>query len=524
MQSATLSRYNAAEDFLSGGLRAAGAESIVYIDADGAHTRRELADAAQRFSALTVGMGLPMESRILLCLEDSFDFPVTFLGAIHAGVIPVPINTLLTPDDFRFIAADSRAQALVVSAANWPAFAGWIDDAPCIRHVVICGGQVPGRPSLAGLLAGERPRRTPAPTTEDDACFWLYTSGSTGPAKAAVHVHRSLSLTAESFARGVLGMNGSDVVFSASKLCFAFGLGNSLSFPLATGATAVLLSERPSADSVARILRRHRPTLFFAVPTLYNALLACEELPPAEELSLRLCVSSGEPLPAELGRRIERRLGAPVLDAIGSTEMLHSFLSNRPDDVRYGTTGRPVPGYELRIVDDNGEALGPGNAGELQVRGPTAASHYWNRRERTRATFLGEWTRTGDRFFLSDDGYYSCCGRCDDMLKVSGNYVSPFEVECALGLHPAIREAAVVGHGDASGLVKPRAFVVLKPGVHGSSRLAAELQTHVKSVLAPWKYPRWIEFLPELPRTPTGKIQRYRLRDLPLEQRRAANS
>jgi benzoate-CoA ligase len=296
-------------------------------------------------------------------------------------------------------------------------------------------------------------------------------------------------------------------------LFFAYGLGSGLTFPMAVGATSVLMAERPTPAAVSRVLREHRPTIFYGVPTLYVAMLASNDLPVPEELALRRCVSAGEPLPDEIGRRWLARIGVDILDGIGSTELLHIFLSNRPGDVRYGTTGKPVPGYALKIVDEEGRPVRRGEIGDLLVSGPTSAAGYWNNRERSRTTFSGAWTRTGDKYLEDDDGYYVYCGRSDDMLKVRGMYVSPAEVEAALIAHEAVLEAAVVGAPDADGLIKPKAFVVVKPGTRSDDEFAQALEHHAKAKLAPFKCPRWIAFLEELPKTATGKIQRFKLRE-----------
>jgi benzoate-CoA ligase len=348
-----------------------------------------------------------------------------------------------------------------------------------------------------------------AATCCDDACFWLYSSGSTGTPKGTVHLHSHLIQTAELYARPVLGIREDDVVFSAAKLFFAYGLGNSLTFPMSVGATTVLLPTRPTPEDVFTVLTKHKPTIFYGVPTLYAALLAHAGRPPRDALRLRVCTSAGEALPAEIGKRWTADYGCEILDGIGSTEMLHIFLSNRPGRVRYGTTGEAVPGYELRIVGDDGLECAPGEIGELQIKGPSAAIMYWNNRAKTKSTFAGDWTKSGDKYTRDADGYYTYGGRSDDMLKVGGIYVSPFEVEASLTTHPAVLEAAVIGVADGEGLLKPKAFVVLKPGQQAD---AAALQAHVKSMLAPYKYPRWIEFVPELPKTATGKIQRFKLR------------
>jgi benzoate-CoA ligase len=333
-------------------------------------------------------------------------------------------------------------------------------------------------------------------------------------------VHSSLIQTAELYARPVLGIREDDVVFSAAKLFFAYGLGNGLSFPMAVGATAVLMAERPTPDAVFKRLTEHRPTIFYGVPTLYAAMLASADFPPREALRLRACTSAGEALPEEIGKRWRERTGVDILDGIGSTEMLHIFISNRPGDVRYGTTGKPVPGYEVRLIDDDGHVIdAPDVTGELQIAGPTAAMGYWNNRAKTRDTFQGPWTRSGDKYSRTADGYYVYAGRTDDMLKISGIYVSPIEVEACLIQHEAVLEAAVVGLEDEARLIKPKAYVVLKPGVKPTPALADEIKQHVKTHLAPYKYPRWMEFVDELPKTATGKIQRFKLRALGAQQR-----
>jgi len=493
--------YNAAEDLVGGNLRAGRRDKIAYVDDAGQCTFGELAERVNRFGNHLLSLGLQMEDRVLLAMHDTMDWPVAFLGAIRAGIVPIAVNTLLTPKDYEYMLADSRAKALIVSPALLPQFEPFLGRLRFLRHVI--------RTPLAPLLATASPELDPAPTTRDDPCFWLYSSGSTGMPKGTVHVQSSMRYTAELYAKGVLGMNEADVVFSAAKLFFAYGLGNSLSFPLTVGATTVLMAERPTPDSVFKRLVERRPTLFFGVPTLYAAMLASPAFPARDRLTLRQCVSAGEALPPHIAQSFKERTGVEILDGIGSTEMLHIFLSNRPGDLRYGTTGKPVPGYELKLVDEQGNPVKQGELGELLIKGPTAANLYWNNREKSRTTFIGEWTRSGDKYLQDADGYYVYGGRTDDMLKVSGIWVSPAEVESALAAHEAVLEAAVVGKEDEQKLVKPKAYVVLKPGKQAS---AEELQNFVKSRLAPYKYPRWIEFVTELPKTATGKIQRFKLR------------
>jgi benzoate-CoA ligase len=499
--------YNAAVDLIERNLKAGRGGKVAFRDDRGTYTYAELAERVDRAANALRGLGLEPEQRVLLCLLDTIDFPTMFLGAIKAGIVPIAVNTLLTTADYDFMLRDSRARALIVSDVLYERFAPILAKQPALKQVVISGTQpVDGRHSLQELLAAAAPKAKAAETSADDVCFWLYSSGSTGTPKGVVHLHSHLILTAELYAKPILGISEKDVVFSASKLFFAYGLGNSLTFPMSVGATAILLAERAS-------------TIFYGAPTLYAAMLASPELPKREEVALRLCSSAAEPLPDNIGKRFTEHFGVEILDGIGSTEMLHIYLSNRPGRVRYGTTGERVPGYELRLVDDDGRPVPIGEIGELQVSGPTAAAYYWNSRERSRQTFLGPWTRSGDKYVEDKDGYFTYCGRSDDMMKVSGMYVSPAEVESALMAHPAVLEAAVVGQLDEQKLTKPKAYVVLKPGTAGSPALAEELQAEVKQRLAGYKYPRWIEFIDELPKTATGKIQRFKLR-----QRGAASS
>jgi len=505
-------QYNAALDLIERNLAAGRAEKIAYVDDAGRYTFGELAQRVDRTANALVGLGLKMEDRIMLAHLDTIDFPSVFLGAIKSGIVPIAANTMLTTADYRFMLEDSRAHALVVSESLLPSFAPILSQLRSLQHVIVSGKDAHGHLLLQELAANASPRFEVAPTTSDDTCFWLYSSGSTGAPKGTVHVHSSMIQTAELYAVPILGIRESDVLFSAAKLFFAYGLGNALSFPLAVGATAVLMAERPTPAAVFKRLKELQPTIFCGVPTLFGALLASPDLPHPDEVGLRICMSAGEPLPAEIGRRWNKHFGVEILDGIGSTEMLHIFISNLPGQVRYGTTGKPVPGYEIRLVDERGNKVATGELGELQIKGPSSASHYWNNRAKSQDTFVGPWTRAGDKYSVDAEGYYTYGGRSDDMLKVSGMYVSPFEVEAALLGHPDVLEAAVVGAFDEQQLLKPKAFVVTRPGVEPSAALAEALKQHVKDRLALYKYPRWVEFLPELPKTATGKIQRFKLR------------
>ena len=504
--------YNAAYDLLERNLRAGRGDKVAFIDDQAQLTYAALDRRSAAFAAVLAQLGVEREQRVVLCLHDTIDFPSTFLGAIRAGVIPVPVNTLLTERDYRYILEDSRARVAVVSAPLLPLFGRCMGEIPQLTRILVAGGAADAEDSLARYLERAPADSSIAPTISDEPCFWLYSSGSTGAPKGTVHVHSSLIQTAELYAKPVLGIEEHDLVFSAAKLFFAYGLGNALTFPMAVGATTLLMAERPTPAAVFRRLTRKRPTIFGGVPTLYAAMLASPELPPRDAIALRRCTSAGEPLPEDVGRRWVRHFGIDILDGIGSTEMLHIFLSNRPGEVKYGTTGKPVPGYAVRIVGDDGQPVATGTTGDLQVSGPTSAAGYWNDRARTRAIFGGTWVSTGDKFLCREDGYFVHAGRSDDMLKVGGIYVSPIEVEATLIAHPAVLEAAVVGREGADGLVKPAAYVVLKPGFEPTAALASELQHHVKSRLAPYKYPRWIHFRADLPKTATGKLQRFKLR------------
>ena len=506
--------YNAAHDFIERNLRAGRGDKIAYIDDTERCTYAQLATRVNQCANMIAGLSIPQESRIMLCMLDTIDYPAMFLGAIKAGVVPIPTNTMLTQTGYEFILSDSRSRALVVSEALLPVFAPLLSRMPHLEHVIVSGAGDHGHRRLADMIHAAAKTFEPVRTSLDDMCFWLYTSGSTGVPKGAVHLQSHLMLTGELYSRAVLGLSEADVSFSAPKLFFAYGLGASLSFPLAVGATVVLMAERPTPESVFKRLVQHRPTVFYGVPTLYASMLAAKNAPSKEQLALRISASAGEALPAALGKTWYERFGSHILDGLGSTEMTHIFMSNRPDDIRYGSSGKPVPGYSVKILDEDGKEAPAGKIGDLYVSGPTSAIMYWNNRDRTKETFQGPWTRSGDKYYVDADGYYIYAGRSDDMLKVSGQYVSPFEIEASLATHPDVLETAVIGAEDENQLIKPKAYVVLKEGRKACSDLEEALKQHVKSMLSPYKYPRWIMFVDELPKTATGKIQRFKLREM----------
>lgn len=471
----------------------------------------DLAEGSARVAGALARAGLRREERAAMLVLDQIEFPLIFWGAIKAGVVPVPLNTLLAAPVYATILRDSRAAILFVSEALWSVVQPVLADCPVLRQVVVIGASAPHGAVTFGAFVDGAEGALPVDCDADECAFWLYSSGSTGQPKGVRHVHAALRVTCDTYGAQVLGITEEDTVFSAAKLFFAYGLGNGLSFPLAAGATAILFAGRPTPDTVSAILAAHRPTIFYGVPTLYAALLHHWEQTPPPAAPLRCCTSAGEALPEEIGRKWAGLWGTDILDGVGSTEMLHIFLSNRPGEVVYGTSGVAVPGYDLRLVDEADAEVGVGEVGELLVRGASSAENYWNQRGKTRATFQGDWTRTGDKYERRADGRLVYCGRTDDMFKVSGIWVSPFEVEQALIAHPAVLEAAVVARRDADGLEKPRAVVVLKPGAAPGTE--SELRDFVKDRIGKWKYPRWIDVVPELPKTATGKIQRFKLRE-----------
>ena len=486
-----------------------------YIDDTGSLRYGELADRVRSLAAALLASGVRREERVLLLMHDCSDWPVSFLGAMLAGIVPVAVNTLLTTEDYAFMLEHSRAQAVLASGALLPLLRAAMETAAHEVKTVIVShpeGDLPeGAVALDTLIAQHPPLAQAAATCPDDPGFWLYSSGSTGRPKGTLHTQASPYWTAELYGKPILGITERDVCFSAAKLFFAYGLGNALSFPLSVGATVVLMAERPTPAATFKRWVDHQPTVFFGAPTGFAGMLAAPGLPAKDQISLRLASSAGEALPADLGERFTAHFGIEIIDGIGSTEMLHIYLSNVPGKVRYGTTGWPVPGYDVELRGDDGRPVPDGDIGDLYIKGPSAALMYWRNRDKSNETFQGAWTKIGDKYMRNADGSYTYSGRSDDMLKVSGIYVSPFEVEATLSQHPSILEAAVIGVVDAEGLTKSKAYVVLKFGQQVSEE---DLKAFVKERLASYKYPRSIEFLAELPKTATGKIQRFKLRAL----------
>jgi 4-hydroxybenzoate-CoA ligase len=505
--------YNAVTWLLDRNVDEGRAGKLAFTDTVSELTYGDLQTQSRRAANMLRRLGVRREERVAMIMLDTIDFPIVFLGAIRAGIVPVPLNTLLTADQYAYVLADCRARVLFVSQALFPVVKDVVGRMPDLEHVVIAGTDALGHKRLSDEIARESDAFVTVATHPDEPAFWLYSSGSTGSPKGVRHLHASLAATAETYAKQVLGIREDDVGLSAAKLFFAYGLGNALTFPMSVGATTVLNPERPTPAAMFALLNKYHPSIFFGVPTLFAAMLNDEPLKPQRAGDrLRVCTSAGEALPESVGNGWKSRFGVDILDGVGSTELLHIFLSNAPGDIKYGSSGRPVPGYKVRLVNEAGQDVPDGEVGELLVDAPSAGEGYWNQRSKSRQTFEGHWTRTGDKYIRDASGRYTFCGRADDMFKVSGIWVSPFEVESALITHPAVLEAAIVPEADPEGLLKPKAFVVLRADAK-TDGLHEALKEHVKQKIGPWKYPRWVETVTSLPKTATGKIQRFKLRD-----------
>lgn len=505
--------FNAAAFFVDRHLLDGSAARTAFRCAGRSVTYGEVTAAANRCGHALAALGVEIEDRVLLVLDDTPAFAAAFWGTVKLGAVAVPVNTLMTPQEYEFLLNDSRAKVAVVEVSVAARLLAVRHRCPWLREIVVAGRALAGTLELEALLEAATPALEPARTFADDVMYWGYTSGSTGKPKAAVHSHRDFMAAAELVGSGIFGIAREDRLFSASKMFFAFGLGNSLYFPARVGATAVLVPERVDAQRAFEVITAERPTIFFTVPTLYARMLQVEDAAERFDLSsLRFCVSSGESLPPAIFDAWAERFGLELVEVVGSTEALHDFIANRPGAARRGLCGRVVPGFEVRLVDDAGAPVSPGTAGHLLVKGPTTSPSYWNRVERTRATMQGAWLRTGDMFCEDPEGFFAFAGRSDDMLKVGGMWVSPAEIEAQLVAHPAVLEAGVVAARDGDGLTKAHAFVVLKAGWTASEDLAATLIEFVRKRVAGYKAPARVDFVDDLPKTATGKVQRFRLR------------
>lgn len=502
--------YNAATTFVDENIAQGRGRKTAIFYRDQKITYQELFEKVNRAGNALKELDVGVEHRVLLVLPDCPEFAYSFFGAIKIGAVPIPTNPWMRASDYEYLLKDSRARVVIVHESSLSELEPVWDRSPYLKRALVVGSPAGKSLSFSSLLAKASDRLEAEPTSKDDVAMWVYTSGSTGSPKGAVHLHHDMITITDLFVKPVLGMRENDIAFSASKLFFSYGLGNALYFPFRFGASTVLWPERADPEKVLQVIEKYRPTFFFSVPTLYARLLRVEKR--YELSSLRICLSSGEPLPPALFYQWKEKFGVELLDVVGSTEAMHDFLANRPGRVKPGSSGEVTPAFEAKIVDEGGREVAVGQVGNLLVKGEANSPYYWNKHEQTKRTMLGEWLKTGDTYTRDEDGYYWYCGRSDDMLKVGGMWVSPIEIENTLMEHAAVLEAAVAGQADQDSLIKPKAYVVLKSEYQPSDPLRAELQSLVKSKLAPYKYPRWVEFVEELPKTVTGKIQRFKLR------------
>ncbi len=507
-------RFNSAFYFIDRHLIEGRGHYTAVIDGANRYTYQQLADQVnQTGNALRI-LGMPQESRIALCLDNSFEYACIFWGCIKSGLIPVNFNNGLVTEQFDYMLNDCRARILIVDEQFYQKFAPILAKQNHLEHIIVVGDEGHGHNTYKELIEGHSLELDCAHTTGDDVALWLYSSGTTGHPKGVIHVHSSLFHVANGMGRQILNINEQDIIFTVPKLFFAYGLGNGMLFPFSVGAATIMMRGRPTAEAALNILKEHQPTLFGGVPTLFASMLATiDDADMTEKTSLRRCLSAGEALPEDLGRRWEKCFNAPLLSGVGMTEMLHNFICNPPDKVRYDASGLPVPGYTFRLVGEDDQDVPLGEIGEMWVSGPTQALGYWNQREKDLNTFIGRWMKTGDKYYKDDQGYFHYQGRADDMFKSGGNWVSPAEIEATLSKHHKVLEAAVVPRKDKAGNEKPCAYVTLKPGQPANQDLVPELQQFVKDNLELWKYPRWIELRDDLPKTATGKIQRHKLRE-----------
>jgi benzoate-CoA ligase family protein len=503
--------YNAATTFVDDNIAQGHRQRIAIYYQDQKFTYQEVFEKVNRTGNALKELGVEIEHRVLLVLPDSPEFAFCFFGAIKIGAVPIPTNPWMAAKDYDYLLNDSRARAIIVHESVLPEIKKIWDRTRFLKHIIVVGKPSGKALSYESLIDKTSDELETEKTNKDDVCFWAYTSGSTGAPKGAVHLQHDMITISDLFVKPVLGMNENDLCFSASKMFFSYGLGNSLYFPFRFGASTILWPEKPDPEKILQVIEKYRPTFFFSVPTLFARFLRVEK--KYDLSSLRICLSSGEPLPPAIFHQWKERTGLELLDVVGSTEATHDFLANRPGRAKAGSSGEVTPAFEAKIVDDDGRDVPIGEVGNLMVKGDANAPYYWNKHEQTKRTMQGEWLKTGDTYYRDAEGYYWYCGRSDDMLKVGGLWVSPIEIENTLMEHPAVLEAAVIGGQDADGLLKPKAYVLLKSEFTASTQLQTDLQSHVKSKLAPYKYPRWVEFVDDLPKTVTGKIQRFRLRN-----------